>query len=118
MDIQRGDIVTCSMKGDYGKPRPAVVVKSDFFNPTHSSVVVCPLTTHKVATPIFRLDLPTNEKNGVKQPSQIMIDKMMAIPRSKIGKQIGKISVSQQDSINKALKIWLGLLDNQALANC
>ena len=30
--IKRGDIVTCALSGDYGKPRPAVVVQSDLFN--------------------------------------------------------------------------------------
>ena len=32
--IKRGDIVTCALSGDYGKPRPAVVVQSDLFNKT------------------------------------------------------------------------------------
>jgi mRNA interferase MazF len=39
MEIKRGDVVICAGPGDYGKPRPAVVVKSDLFNRTHSSVV-------------------------------------------------------------------------------
>ena len=35
---RRGDVVICVLSGDYGKPRPAVVVQSDLFNPTHASI--------------------------------------------------------------------------------
>ena len=28
--MQRGDLVTVSLQGDYGKPRPALVVQSNF----------------------------------------------------------------------------------------
>lgn len=38
---QRGEIVVCVLSGDYGKPRPAVVVQSDLFNPTHASITNC-----------------------------------------------------------------------------
>jgi mRNA interferase MazF len=29
--VKRGDVVVCTLAGDYGKPRPAVVVQSDLF---------------------------------------------------------------------------------------
>lgn len=35
LKIYRGDVVVCVSQGDYGKPRPAIVVQSDLFNPTH-----------------------------------------------------------------------------------
>ena len=28
MEVKRGDVVLCAARGDYGKPRPAVVVQS------------------------------------------------------------------------------------------
>ena len=30
--MQRGDLVTVSLHGDYGKPRPAVIVQSNLLN--------------------------------------------------------------------------------------
>lgn len=29
--MKRGDLVTVSLSGDYGKPRPALVIQSDLF---------------------------------------------------------------------------------------
>ena len=41
--MKRGDVVLVVVPGDYGKPRPAVVIQTDLVNDTHSSVVVCPV---------------------------------------------------------------------------
>ena len=53
--MRRGDIVICVLASDHGKPRPAVIVQSDLFNETHDSISVCPITTHLVEAPLFRL---------------------------------------------------------------
>ncbi len=37
--MKRGDLVTIALPGDYGKPRPALVVQSDLFS-EHPSVTV------------------------------------------------------------------------------
>ncbi len=40
--MKRGSIVVVAARGAYtGKPRPALVVQSDLFNPTHASVTIC-----------------------------------------------------------------------------
>lgn len=53
--MERGDIVICVLSGDYGKQSPAVVIQSDLFNPTHSSITVCPMTSHLTeASFVFR----------------------------------------------------------------
>ena len=55
MDVVRGDVVLVVAPGDHGKPRPATVVQSDLFNPTHASVVVCPITSDLADAPLFRV---------------------------------------------------------------
>jgi len=107
--IHRGDIVICALSGDYGKPRPAVVVQSNLFSPTHASITVCPVTSHTVDAPLFRLPLPANSKTGLKKASQIMADKMVAIRSDRISKKIGALNAKQQTSLDKALKLWLEL---------
>jgi len=107
--VKRGDIVVCALAGDFGKPRPAVVVQSDLFNPTHASTVVCPITSHCIDTPLFRLPLPTNSETGLGRDSQIMIDKLTAIKSDRIKKRIGGVSPKQRQELDKALKLWLGL---------
>ena len=80
MELKRGDVVLCAAPGNYGKPRPAVVVQSGLFNGTHSSVVVCPITSHPEDAPLFRIPVPTGRTTGLKLESQAMVDKVMAIP--------------------------------------
>lgn len=110
MDLKRGDIVICSVGGDYGKPRPAVVIQSDLFNPTHASITVCPITSHIIDAPLFRLKIPPTNENGLKQVSQIMVDKMTTLPKEKIRQKIGDISSELQLELTKAIKIWLDIL--------
>jgi mRNA interferase MazF len=109
MEIARGDIVIAVLPRDYGKGRPGLIVQSDAFNPTHSSVVVCPITSHLIDTPLFRLLLKPTGENGLEVPSEIMIDKMMAIKRARIAKVIGHLSEARMQAVDRALQAWLSL---------
>ena len=107
--IERGDIIICALSGDYGKPRPGVVIQSDLFNPTHSSVTICPITSHLTNATLFRLSLIPNKLTGLTLDSQIMIDKIVSIKSEKITKKIGKLSSEEMLKLNDALKLWLNL---------
>ena len=50
--MRRGEIVTVAVQGDYGKPRPAVVIQSDWLAET-DSVLVCLLTSTVRETPLY-----------------------------------------------------------------
>ena len=57
--MKRGDIVVVAARGVYtGKPRPALIVQSDLFNDTHSSLTICPMTSEVIDAPLFRVALP------------------------------------------------------------
>lgn len=109
LNLQRGDVVICTLSGDYGKPRPAVVVQSDLFVPTHDSITICPITSYLVEAPLFRLAIQPASQSGLKQLSHIMVDKIMTLKREKIRQKIGILSSTQQRQLNQALKFWLGL---------
>ena len=109
MALKRGEVVLCALPGDFGKPRPAVVAQSNLFNETHASIVVCPLTTHRVDAPLFRISVPSAKRNGLAAPSQIMVDKLTAIKASRIEKKIGRLSEAQLAKLNRALKLWLDI---------
>jgi mRNA interferase MazF len=109
MEIARGDIVVAVLPGDSGKGRPGLIVQSDAFNPTHASVVVCPITSHLVDAPLFRVPLRPNSENGLEAPSEIMIDKMMAIKRARIARVIGHLSEPRMRAVDRALQAWLAL---------
>ena len=109
LEIKRGDVVVSSSRGDFGKPRPALVVQSDLFNPTHASIVICPITSYLLDATLFRLTISPNRDNGLKVESQIMVDKITAIKREHIAKKIGKIEETEAASVDRALSIWLDL---------
>jgi len=106
--VKRGDVVIVAAQGDYGKPRPALVVQSDLFNETHPSVSVAPVTGTIVDAPLFRLTLDPSPTNGLRSVSQIMIDKMTALRRDRIGQTIGKLDDSTMIRVNRAIALWLG----------
>lgn len=109
--MNRGDLVVVSAPGDYGKPRPALVVQSDLFNATHASVVVCLMTTDVTAAPLIRLDVEPTPENGLKQRSQIMIDKIVALRRERMGSRIGRLDADTLVRVNRSLALFLGLGD-------
>lgn len=109
MEVARGDIVIAVLPGDYGKGKPALVVQSDAFNLTHASIVVSPITSHLIEAPLFRLTLRSSAGTGLTSPSQIMIDKMMAIKRERIDRVIGRADGALMQRVDRALKTWLGV---------
>ena len=85
--MSRGDLVTVAMSGDFGKPRPALVVQADHFGET-ATVTVLLLSGTLVDAPLIRLTLEPTAENGLRMPSQIMVDKAMSVKRDKIGQPI------------------------------
>jgi mRNA interferase MazF len=109
--MKRGDVVLIVAQGEYGKPRPAVVVQSDLFNETHASLLVCPCTTELVDAPAFRLPVMPAPGNGLRQHSHIMVDKVLALSRQRIRERIGCVEGDTLLALNRALALMMGLAD-------
>jgi mRNA interferase MazF len=108
--VRRADLVTVSAPGDSGKPRPAVVVQSDWLAAT-DSVLVALLTSAVVKAPLYRLTIEPSDANGPKAPSQVMIDKIVAIPRGKCGRVTGRLNESERIALNHMLAVIVGVAD-------
>lgn len=108
--MKRGDIVTVSVSGDYGKPRPALVIQSDFL-PETDSVLVCLLTTTVRAAPLYRLALPAGAETGLREPSQVMVDKIMAVRRDRCGAVIGRTDAAVLLALGRLLAFVTGIAD-------
>ncbi len=106
--MRRGDIVTIVASGDYGKPRPALVVQSDLFQ-DHPSVTVCLMTSDLRDTPLFRFTVPAKASNGLQKPSQVMVDKIVTLAPTRIGATIGRLDDSEMTEVARLLALWLGL---------
>ena len=109
--MRRGDVVTVAAAGDYGKPRPAVIVQTDAFPESHASVVVCQLTSALVDAPDFRVTIDPGPENGLRVASQVMADKPVTIRRERIGQKIGRLGNQDMIRLGAALAFVLGLAD-------
>jgi mRNA interferase MazF len=108
--VKRGDVVIVATRGAYtGKPRPALVIQSDLFNDTHTSITVCPVTTDVIDAPLFRVTVPPGQRTGLMTASQIMVDKIVSVPRSSIAKRIGRCDDAELELVEDALRRWLAL---------
>jgi mRNA interferase MazF len=108
MEVNRGDVVTIALPGDYGKPRPALVIQSDAFSAL-DSVTVLRVTSDIHNFPLFRITVEPNSVNGLVKRSQIMIDKAAAVPHAKIGQRIGRIDTDTMRQVSDALFDFLDL---------
>lgn len=104
----RGQLVTIVVTGDFGKPRPALVIQADAFA-EHSSVTVLPVTSMLVDAPLLRVTVQPNTENGLQKPSQVMVDKILTIKRDKIGAAFGRLDGATLLEIERRLTVFLGI---------
>lgn len=108
MNIKRGDLVTVAVSGDYGKPRPALIIQADAFDAI-PSMTVAPLTSELYDAPLLRVTIQPGTGAGLRKVSQVMIDKITTVPRSKIGQRIGSVEAGTLRAVNQAIKAFLDL---------
>lgn len=106
--MKRGDLVTIAVAGDYGKPRPALVIQSDAFA-LHPSVTILLLTGEIHDAPLLRILVEPGTDTGLRKPSQIMVDKAMTVPRGKVGITIGRVPPATLTKVSQALAAFLEL---------
>ena len=108
--MRRGDFVTVAISGDCGKPRPAIIVQSDGLEAV-DSVLVATLSTHMRDAPLFRLPVSPTPRNGLREPSDILAEKLFAVPRVKVGPVFGRADDEQMLALNRMLAFVLGLTE-------
>jgi mRNA interferase MazF len=106
--MKRGDLVPVVLAGAFGKPRPALVIQSDLFA-KHPSVTILPIARELRPIEIFRIAAEPTKRNGLRAPSQIVVDKTHIIPRDKAGDPFGHLESGTLTAVNRALAVFLGL---------
>jgi mRNA interferase MazF len=108
--VRRGEIWSVAARVAYTeKPRPAVIVQDDRFDPT-ASVTICVLTIDPTEAPLFRLPLQPDELNGLDRRSNLMVDKLTTVPRTSLGEQIGRLGDEDVVRLDRAIVVFLGLV--------
>ena len=105
--MRRGDLVTVAISGDFGKPRPALVIQSDHFGGT-ATVTVLLISGTIVEAPLIRLAVEPTPENGLRKRSQIMIDKAMTVRRDRLAEPFGRLDDATMIAVNRSLALFLG----------
>ena len=109
--MTRGEIWTVAGGGAYAdKPRPAVILQSDRFA-TAQSITICPFTTDPSDAPLIRIAIEPSANNGLRESSRVMVDKIMTVARTKLGRRIGHLRDEEMLRVGRAVMVFLGLAD-------
>lgn len=105
--MKRGDFVTVALQGDFGKPRPALIVQSDLLAEL-GSVIVCPVTS-ELRDVAFRVLVEPTPGTGLQVSSQVMVDKLATVPRAKLGPTFGRLDEDRMKAVERTLLLVLGM---------
>lgn len=106
--MNRGDFVTIAIQGDFGKPRPALVIQSDQFR-QHATVTVLPVSSLLIDAPLFRITVQPSPSNGLQKPSQVMVDKAVTVKNDKLGEAFGVADDATMLEVERSLAVFLGI---------
>lgn len=107
--MRRGEIWTAAAGSGYaGKPRPVVIVQDDRFDAT-DSITVCAFTTDQTEAPLLRLAVTPDDRNGLREPCSLMVDKITTVPRRKLGERIGRLADEDMVRLGRAVVVFFGL---------
>ena len=106
--MTRGDLVTIALPGDFAKPRPALVIQSDRFDEA-GTVTLLLLSSTLVDAPLIRIMVKPTADNGLRRPSQIMVDKAMSVRRDRAGAAFGRLDPDAMVQVARSLAVFLGI---------
>ena len=106
--MMRGDLVTIAIQGEFGKPRPALVIQANQFS-EHTSVTVLLISSTLVDAPLLRITVEPDADNGLQKSSQVMVDKAITVRRDKIGPAFGHLGPDALIEVERCLAVFLGI---------
>jgi mRNA interferase MazF len=107
--VRRGDFVIGVASRVYGKPRPHLVVQTDAVGPEDcGSVLLCPTTGEVSGLKMWRVLVQPTSENGLREMSEIMVDKLTAVPLDRIRQVIGRADDVTMRQVERAMLLMLG----------
>jgi len=106
--VKRGDIVIV-VYGELGRPRPVVIVQTDELGEATMTVLACPITSEIAEKLLLRPIIEVAENNGLRVRSQVMTDRLLAVPRDRVRQVIGTLDSVSANRLDAALLLVLGL---------
>jgi mRNA interferase MazF len=73
-------------------------------------LILAPITAELRDLPGFRIPVAPSSENGLREPFEIMVDKLFSLPRDKVEGRIGTLDAATRTSLDRALSVVLGLV--------
>ena len=90
------------------KTRPVLVLTRELVRPHLSRVTVAPITSTIRG---LSTEVPVGPDNGLDHPSVVSCDNVVTVPKSALGRQIGRLRPEQEVSLSAALHAAFDLED-------
>lgn len=100
--------MTVALPGDFGKPRPALILQADHFAAT-PTVTLLLVTSTLTDAPLLRVNVHPDGHSGLRKASQVMIDKTMTVKRERLGPPIGRLDADTLVEVERRLAVFLGI---------
>ena len=107
--MRRGDLVTVALQGEHGKPRPALVIQSDLFSQSTSTITAALLTSTPLDAPLLRVPIEPSQANGLQRRSYVMIDQIFSARTRRLGDVFGHLDDADVVAVNRALALFVGI---------
>jgi len=107
--VRRGDVHIVAMSGDFGKPRPAVVIQQDKTSDIINSVTICLVTSDLVEESRVRVDVAPSVENGLQKQSQVQVDKIQTVKADRLRAPVGRLDEQSMRALDLALALHLSL---------
>jgi mRNA interferase MazF len=85
-----------------------LIVQADLFAELES-VTLCLLSSQMVESPLIRLTIDPTPDNGLEERCQVMIDKVVTVPRERIGRRIGALDRETMVRVDRSMALFLGI---------
>lgn len=90
-----------------GKTRPVVIIQTALLNETHTSTLICLVTTNvKKEIELLRIHL---KKGQLDKLSDILVDQIRAIDNKRLIKKLGQLTKDQKNDLKNNLRIVLDI---------
>ncbi|MCV2488240.1 type II toxin-antitoxin system PemK/MazF family toxin [Geodermatophilus sp. YIM 151500] len=90
------------------KTRPVLVLTRELVRPHLSRVTVAPITSTIRG---LSTEVPVGPANGLDHPSVVSCDNVVTVPKSALGRQIGRLRPEQEAALTAALHAAFDLED-------
>ena len=114
--MRRGDIAIVAPPGEFGKPRPALIIQADITLPS-PTVTYLPITSDLLRVPNTRISLQPSSQNGLRLESEVMIDLIQTSSLERFGQVVGHVDALTMIQVEAALSLHLGLVDGSGSEN-